>query len=240
MAALAILVALAVAALAILVTLSVAALAILVALAVAALALMAVALMLLLRKVLSVQTLLKLFLRGLPDAHHLAGEIEGLAGHRMVEVHHDGVSLYLVDGSLNDLAGVAEHRDDLADDEKILADLAVDLERGLRQLDQAAVVECAVAFLGGEGERELLSWLLALYLALEFRKKHMCSVNVVKRALLRRLVGEFSIDNQFVGQLDHMVFLYFHDDNLFIINLLPMLLRLRSRKSGAEVHVSER
>ena len=233
--------ALAVAALAVLVALSVAALAVLVALAVAAaLALMAVALMLLLRKVLSVQTLLKLFLRGLPDAHHLAGEIEGLAGHRMVEVHHDGVSLYLVDGSLNDLAGVAEHRDDLADDEKILADLAVDLERGLRQLDQAAVVECAVAFLGGEGERELLSWLLALYLALEFRKKHMCSVNVVKRAILRRLVGEFSIDNQFVGQLDHMVFLYFHDDNLFIINLLPMLLRLRSRKSGAEVHVSER
>ena len=170
------------------------------------------------------EAFLELFLRSFPDADHLAGEVEGLAGHRVVEVHHNGVWLDLVNGSLYDLASVAEHRDDLAYDEKILANFPVDLKSGLRQLEETAGVECAVAFLRSEGERELVARLLALDLALEFRKKHMCPVNVAKRTLLRRLVGEFSVHNQFVGQLDHIVFLYFHNDVLLLMNLFFCLL----------------
>ncbi len=163
-----------------------------------------------LREIFAVESFIELLFGSLPDFHHLAGEIENLSSHRMVEIHRDGVLLHLVHGSLHHLAGVAEHRNHLADDQQFLADPAVDLECGLRKIEQPAWVESAVAFFRAEGECEFVIRLLAFQFALELRKKHMRSVDVLERTLQGRLVGKFSVHNQFVGQFDHLVLFYFH------------------------------
>ena len=52
---------------------------------------------------------LELFLSGLADGDDLTGEVQGLAGHRVVEIHSDRIVSHFMDDAVDNLAGIAHH-----------------------------------------------------------------------------------------------------------------------------------
>ncbi len=136
--------------------------------------------------------------------------MQGLAGHRVVEVHRHAVLSHALDLALHDLAGRVEHRDDVSRHEQILTELAVYLEGALRDVNLVLRVVCAVPFLRCEGELELVTRFLALQFRFEFREKHPCPVYVFKRSVRSRLVGCLAFHVEFVAYCYNFVFSYFH------------------------------
>ena len=128
----------------------------------------------------------------------------------MVEIHRDYSVFDLVHSSLDDMSGIAHHRDDLTYHKEILADNPVDAEGFLRQDNQILLVEGAVALFRGQGKGESITRLFARDFAFEFRKEHVGSVDIVQRTGFICLVGQFAVHCEFVGQHDHFVLFYFH------------------------------
>ena len=162
------------------------------------------------RKVFTMKAFCEFLLGGVADLHHLAGEIQGLSGHRVVEIHGDAILPDFVDGPLHHVPAVAYHRNDLPYHEEVIADHSIYRERFLREVHEPALVECAVAFFRSKGEREGFTRLLAFNFAFEFREQHMGSVDVIQRTAFVSLVCKASVHNEFVGQGDHFVLFNFH------------------------------
>jgi len=99
-----------------------------------AMALALVAAALLRRKIFTVKAFLELLLGGLADSLYATAEIESLAGHGVIEVHHHVVFLNLGYGTLNHLALAVDHREDTAGNEELGHKLAVHLEGLYREL----------------------------------------------------------------------------------------------------------
>ena len=65
---------------------------------------LALAMAILLREILSVKTLIQLLLASLANTLHLTGKMQGLARHRVVEIHSHSLVANLANGTLNNLS----------------------------------------------------------------------------------------------------------------------------------------
>ena len=65
---------------------------------------LALAMAILLREILSVKTLIQLLLASLANTLHLTGKMQGLARHRVVEIHGHSLVANLANGALNNLS----------------------------------------------------------------------------------------------------------------------------------------
>ena len=133
-----------------------------------------------------------------------------LACHRRVEVHCDVLVLDFDYHSLADFPCGVQHRDEPSDLEKVLANLSVDHERFLRNVEDFLQVIFAIPFLWGDCAFEILSRLLALYCGFEFWDEHMRTLDVVQRRIFVSLVHYLSFNFQLVGHYDDLVFRNFH------------------------------
>ncbi len=136
-----------------------------------------------LREIFPVQTLLQLLLGGLPHREHLAGEMHGLVGHRMVEVHHHGLVLDFHHLAVDHLSHAVEHRQEPSEHQQVLAQLPVHLEGALRDFDPLLLVIDPVAVLRRHLEVKLIAGLPVQDLLLENREQHMGSVYIFQRLL---------------------------------------------------------
>ena len=98
-------------------------------------------------QVLAVEAFLQLFLGSLPDLEHLSAEIQGLAGHGMVEVHNHDLLLDFHHLSVHDFAGTVEHGDEPALDQYLVVQFPVHHECDLGYLHHVRRVIFTVAFL---------------------------------------------------------------------------------------------
>ena len=141
------------------------------------------------REVFAVQALGQLLVGGVAHALHPAAEMQGLAGHRMVEIHRHGALGDLADGALEHLSGLVEHRDGAALDEQVLADLAVDGECRPGEVDQVGRIVGAVAVLGAQHEVERGARLQVLQRRLKLGQQHPGTMYILQGSLGPRLVG---------------------------------------------------
>ena len=195
------------------------------------------------RQELPVETFCQFLVSRIPDRQHLAGKIEGLVGKRMVEVHLHRILENLLDGTVDHIAHLVDHREGLPDHKELVVHLPVQHEGSFRKTQHHCRFGIAVAFCRGEGEGETIARLLALEIFLEFRKKHIHALDVVKRTLLDSSVNDCPVHFELIGELYHFVLFYFHC--LFRIFCLyevsASAWRVASFRSnpasGAEVHV---
>ena len=167
-------------------------------------------------EVLAVQALGQLLVGGAAHALHLAGEMQGLAGHRMVEIHLDRALGNLADRALDHLPGLVQHRDGAADHEQVLADLAVDGERRLGKVDQERRIIFAIAVFGAQDEIESVVRLLVLQRRFELGKKHTAAMDVFKGCAGSGLVRNLAFNFECVAHGHDFVFLYFHSAKLMV------------------------
>lgn len=168
----------------------------------------------LVRYELTMKSLSEFLLCSVPYRYDFAGEVQCLAGHRMVEVHSHDVFADGSHDSLNDHACAVEHRNDVADFEELFLNYTVYLERALRKVEFVLRIVFAVTFFRGQCECEFASRLESFYFGLELRQKHMSTMNVVKWLCLS-LVHNFSVYCELVGQLYNLIVLYFHIYRIF-------------------------
>ena len=174
------------------------------------LALMAAALALLGREILAMEAFLEFLLRGGTDGLNAAAEVEGLAGHRMVEVHHHVVCGNFLYGALHNLAGAVKHGEGAADDQKVCDHLALYLEGLDGDGDKVTGVVHPVAVFRAEREGAVVPGLFLLEGSLELGKEHPGTVNILKGCVGGRFVCECSVDMEFVADCYYMVFFNFH------------------------------
>ena len=163
---------------------------------------------------LTMKSLSEFLLCSVPYRYDFAGEVQCLAGHRMVEVHSHDVFADGSHDSLNDHACAVEHRNDVADFEELFLNYTVYLERALRKVEFVLRIVFAITFFRGQCECEFASRLESFYFGLELRQKHMSTMNVVKWLCLS-LVHNFSVYCELVGQLYNLIVLYFHIYRIF-------------------------
>lgn len=168
----------------------------------------------LVRYELTMKSLSEFLLCSVPYRYDFAGEVQCLAGHRMVEVHSHDIFADGSHDSLNDHACAVEHRNDVADFEELFLNYTVYLERALRKVEFVLRIVFAITFFRGQCECEFASRLESFYFGLELRQKHMSTMNVVKWLCLS-LVHNFSVYCELVGQLHNLIVLYFHIYRIF-------------------------
>ena len=110
---------------------------------------------------------------------HLAGEMQSLACHRVVEVHKHRVFLHLVYGSLNHSAFGIEHRYNPARYKEVAAHYSVEHEGLERQLENVVAAVNSIAFFRRERKFKLFSRLFAINFFFETRQEHSRAVNVL-------------------------------------------------------------
>ena len=158
----------------------------------------------------TMESLCKFLLSCLANCEDLACEAEGLAGHLVVEVHLHAVFANLTNNTRDHSTHAVEHRDSVAWYEKILANLAVDLERCLWKVDDAAWVNLAVTVLWRKSNVECRAWLHAFDMLLEFRKKAACSMYVIQWSFLSCVVYHLAVHLKFVAEFYYSVLCNFH------------------------------
>jgi hypothetical protein len=85
--------------------------------------------------ILTVKSLCEFLFCSFADCKYLTLEVEGLTCHLVVEVHLYAVFSNLYYYARDNTAHAVHHRDGVADNEKVLADLAVNLECCLWKVD---------------------------------------------------------------------------------------------------------
>ena len=158
----------------------------------------------------TMESLCKFLLSCLANCEDLACEAEGLAGHLMIEVHLHAVLAHFKNNTRNHCAHAVEHRYCVAWYEKILANLAVDLECCLWKVDDAAWVYLAVTVLWRKSNVECRAWLHALDMLLELRKKAACSMYVIQWSFLSCVVYHLAVHLKFVAEFYYSVLCNFH------------------------------
>ena len=162
------------------------------------------------REILAVQAFLQFLVGGVAHRLHLAGEVERLAGHGVVEIHRHAVVEDIGHGALDHLPVLVHHRDHPADDQEVFPDLAVYGESLFRDGDHIFGMVFAVSLFCGQGELEGLSGFLAFHGGLELRKEHSGSVDVFERRFRTGLVCDNAFNLKFVGEGGHFVLFYLH------------------------------
>ena len=163
----------------------------------------------------SVQAFLEFLLGGVADGEDLAGEIEGLAGHGVIEVHHDAVVLDFMYLAVHYAALLVHHRYHVADCQETFLDLALYLKDVLGQLDYHVGVVLAVAFGGSEGELKGVTGLLAGYVLLELGQEISHAEDEVEGTVFCGLVGYLAVHCEGVGKCYYFLFTDFHCSALF-------------------------
>jgi len=153
---------------------------------------------------------LQVFGRYVAYRNDLDLEIEGLAGHRMVEVHFHGLFAHLLDGTDHAVALCIAHRHLRTCEEDVFGQLAVHHECIFRQIDDRFGDHLAVTVLRREREGNLLARLFAQDRLLEFGEQHACSADELEGSARLGLVCDCAVNGQFVIDRYHFVFFYFH------------------------------
>ena len=156
--------------------------------------------------ILAVKSFSEFLLGSFAYAYNLSLEVEGLACHLVVEVHLHYILCHLENYAWDHCAHAVHHWDGVADNEKILADLSVDLERCLRKLNDSLWVNLAVSVCWCESYIECCTWLKSFDSCLELRKEVACSVDIVQRALLWALVNDLAVNLEFVAEFYYCVY----------------------------------
>ena len=188
----------------------------------------------LLREVFAVQTLGQLLVRSAAHALYLTGEVQGLAGHRMVEVHGHGGVGHLVDGALDYLTGLVQHRDGAADDQQVITHLSVNGEGRLGEVNEVFRVIDAVAVFGAQDEVEAIARLFALQGPFKLGKEHAGAVDVLQGVAGGGLIRDFTFYFECVAHGHDFVVLYFHLFSLLLFVVYP----LKSTSAKARVGTS--
>ena len=128
----------------------------------------------------------------------------------MVEIHLDGAVGDLTHRALDHLPGLVEHRDGAADHEELLADLAVDGESRLREVDHIGGIIFAVAVFGAQDEIKRIARLFVLQGGFKLGKEHAGAVDVLQGSAGGGFVRDLSFYFEGVAHSYDFVILYFH------------------------------
>ena len=162
----------------------------------------------------------QLLLSGAAHALHLAGEVQGLAGHRMVEIHLDGAVGDGADRALDHLPGLVEHRDGASDHEQVLADLAVDGESRLGKVDHIGRIIFAIAVFRAQDEIKRVARLLVLQGGFKLGKEHAGAVDVLQGCAGGGLIRNLSFNFEGVAHGYDFFILYFHAAKLVLFGII--------------------
>ena len=149
-------------------------------------------------------------------AYDLHLEVEHLAGHRVVEVHLNGLLSYLFDGAEHTVALVVAHRDLVANEQHFLSQLAVDHKYVFGQINDSLSDHLAITVFGLEGECHLVANLFTENSLFEFREQHTRAEDKFEGVFGVRLVSDLAVNGQFVIYRYKFVLFYFHCFVLFI------------------------
>ena len=176
----------------------------------------------------AVQAFCQFFLGGITHRYDLAGEVQGLACHRGVEVHGHLVVLDFDDHAVAYFSRRIEHGDEFTGFQQVFPELAVDLERTLRYVEDLGQVVFAIGVLRGDGAAERLSFLLSFQLGFQHGDDHPHALDVVQGLFLR-------------GPVDHLAFnfnLVAYRHNFHRFNLHICYSPEKSTFSNAKVGIS--
>ena len=121
-----------------------------------------------------------------------AGEVQGFARERMVEVHHDHVFFDLEDRAVHAVAVGVHHRDGVALLYHFGVELAIDFEDMLRQVEDVLFVVLAVSVGRRDAEVELLSRLKTHQFLFEGGNHHPGAVDELQGDFARSLFHQFA------------------------------------------------
>ena len=121
-----------------------------------------------------------------------AGEVQGFARERMVEVHHDHVVFDLEDRAVHAVAVGVHHRDGVALLNHFGVELAIDFEDMLRQVEDVLFVVLAVSVGRRDAEVELLSRLKTHQFLFEGGNHHPGAVDELQGDFARSLFHQFA------------------------------------------------
>ena len=141
-------------------------------------------------------------------------EVEGLAGHRVVEVHLYGLLANLFDDTQHAVALCVAHGYLRAYEKDVLGQLAIYHKDCFRQIDDCIGDQFSITVFGFEGEGYALAGLFAFDSGLEFREQHARAEDKFQRLPGLRLVSDLSVNGEFVIHRNHFVCFYFHDNLL--------------------------
>ena len=167
-------------------------------------------------KIFAVEPVRELAFGGVAHGYHLHGEVQGLAGHGMVEIHADMLFADLLDGGLYHAAVLPHHREDAADFHQFLVHYTVNHEGLLREVYHALRIMHSVAFFRAQGETDAVAGFLSFYRLLELGEQHVSAVYVFEGIVPSRPIGDFAVHLQPVSEGYDLVVLYFHIDYLMI------------------------
>lgn len=171
----------------------------------------AMAMMLFLRKEFSVKTLCQLFLSSLSDSEDLTLEIHGLAGHRMIEIHDNGLVLDFSDLALAYLVGAVEHRNEIAFHKKVIPQYSIYCKGTLRQFYDVLRIRLAIFVFRLHDEVEFVAWLMTFHFFFKFRDEHAHSLDVIQRSIFGNGIDYLSIHSHFIDNFHYGVFCNFHN-----------------------------
>lgn len=144
-------------------------------------------------------------------------EVEGLARHRVVEVHLHALLANLANDAEHAVALSIAHGYLRTYEEDILYDFAIDHEDSLGQLNQSVGNILTVAIFGLQSKCHLLAGLLAENSLLELGKEHACTKDKLQGLTRARLVCYLTIDCESVVHSHHFVLFYFHSFYRFFV-----------------------
>ena len=153
--------------------------------------------------------------------YYLYIEVKGLTCHWVVEVHSYSLLLNLADNTVHTVTLCVRHRDNIANKENILSNLAVNHKDILWELYHCLSDNLAVAICRLKGERYLIARLFAHQRTLELRKEHACATYELQWLALRIFICNLSVHGKCIVYRNHFTVFYFH--NLIILKLLHYL-----------------
>lgn len=126
-------------------------------------------------------------------------ELEGLAGHRMVEIHRNALIAYGLNRSDHAVSLIVAHGKLIADFEHAVFDFAIDHEDLFRKIDHRLGHHFAVGFSRFEPEGKRISRLESGQMRFECRKQEAALEYELKRAFGRYGFDDRSVDFQLVA-----------------------------------------
>ena len=130
---------------------------------------------------------------GFAHFRHFYREVEGLPGHRVIEVHDNDVRLDFHHFAMHDLAAVVHHRNHVAYEKNVFAYDTVAFEYFLGKFHYRFRFRYSVALFRGEREFDFVSYGFPFEVGLEFWKQHPFAENEVQRFFRGCLVGYLSV-----------------------------------------------
>ena len=156
------------------------------------------------------QAVLQLIFRGLAHQDNLAGEMQVLAGHLVIEVHSDVLVADFYHRAGHHAAVGVHHRNHVAFKEQFLCQAVALHKDVLGEVDYGAGVVLAITLGGSETEVEFVAHLLAGDVLFELGQQIACAKDEFQRAGFIATVCNFAIYLEFVYQMYYFVLSNFH------------------------------